>query len=208
MTNDDSPKSLYIMRKRPKQARSKATVDAILTAASQVLLETGYYRASTYKIADLAGVSTGSLYEYFPGKEAIFAEVRRREDKKLLALVMEQPVPTTVKELLRLHTSTNIQFVRSNLRLHAALINDVPQFAVTEEELPAYTDYFPWGVQFFHTHKEEIRQDLSADRLVEFIMRVVRSTIDSYVLNAPDQLNDPSIEKLIIDLIERFALRN
>ena len=60
-------------RKKPKQERSQATVDAILVATARVLCETGYDRASTNRIALAAGVSVGSLYQYFPSKEALVA---------------------------------------------------------------------------------------------------------------------------------------
>ncbi len=62
-------------KKTPKQARSKATVDAIIQASAQILLEKGYAGVSTNLAAERAGVSIGSVYEYFPGKEAIVAAV-------------------------------------------------------------------------------------------------------------------------------------
>ena len=62
-----SANALYSMRKRPKQARARSTVEAVLEAATQLLLRQGYDRSSTNQIAELAGVSIGSLYEYFPG---------------------------------------------------------------------------------------------------------------------------------------------
>src|SRR3546814_9174202 len=58
-------------RKLPRQERSKATVEAILIAATQVLIEDGYERATTARVAERAGVSVGSLYQYFPNKEAL-----------------------------------------------------------------------------------------------------------------------------------------
>ena len=182
------------------------TVEAIVSAAIQVLLANGYDKASTYKIAEIAGVSIGSLYEYFLGKEAIYAEVQRRNDRNLFDLVMAQPEPKSVKELIKLHASANVEFVRQNLALHAALINDVPQFAVGRDELPVYRDYLPWVTQFLTLHQEELRQDISITRLVDFSLRVSRSTIDNYVLNTPEMLNDPLIEELLIDVVERFLL--
>ena len=126
----DRSKSLYSLRKRPVQGRSKATVEAVLKAGAQLLLEIGYDKASTNKIAELAGVSVGSLYEYFPGKEAIFAEISRREDERHYRLLMANPVPSTPREMVRLHVSTYIKLIRTNLDLHAALIREVPQFAI------------------------------------------------------------------------------
>ena len=195
------------MRKTPKQARSQATVDAILAAAIQVLLANGYDKASTYKIADIAGVSIGSLYEYFPGKEAIYAEVQRKNDQMLFDLIMSQPEPGSIKELIRSHTAANLAFVRQNLELHTALINDVPQFALDQQEFRAYRDYLPLAIRFIELHQEEVRQDVSTSRIVEFAVRAIRSTIDNYVLYTPEQLNDPIVEEMLIDLAERLVLR-
>ena len=60
-------------RRRPRQARAQATVEAIVKATARVLVEEGYDRASTNRIAQAAGVSIGSLYQYFPSKEALVA---------------------------------------------------------------------------------------------------------------------------------------
>ena len=62
-------------RKTASQRRSQATVDALVEATARLLIEEGYDRASTNKIATLAGVSIGSLYQYFPSKEALVAAV-------------------------------------------------------------------------------------------------------------------------------------
>jgi AcrR family transcriptional regulator len=58
-------------RKPPIQKRSKATVDAILSAAAQVFEANGYSAGTTNRIAERAGVSVGTLYQYYPSKEAI-----------------------------------------------------------------------------------------------------------------------------------------
>lgn len=58
-------------RKKPVQRRAKVTVDAILTAAAQVFERYGYASGTTNRIAERAGVSVGTLYQYFPSKEAV-----------------------------------------------------------------------------------------------------------------------------------------
>ncbi len=65
-------------RKQPSQARSRATVNAILEAAARILTAADSRPFSTNTIADMAGVSIGTLYQYFPSKEAILAELGRR----------------------------------------------------------------------------------------------------------------------------------
>jgi AcrR family transcriptional regulator len=58
-------------RKAPRQKRAQATVKAILQATAQLLIELGYRKTSTNRIAERAGVSVGSLYQYFPNRESI-----------------------------------------------------------------------------------------------------------------------------------------
>ena len=62
-------------RKRPRQARAKATVDALLEATSQVLIDGGYDRLTTTRVAERAGVSVGTLYQYFADKTELVRSV-------------------------------------------------------------------------------------------------------------------------------------
>src|ERR1700691_69956 len=74
-------------RKKPRQQRSQATVECILDATARVLCTTGYDRASTNRIAMSAGVSVGSLYQYFPSKEALVAALVERHVAQMTSLV-------------------------------------------------------------------------------------------------------------------------
>jgi len=66
-------------RRQAKQERARETVEIILEAAARVLLDQGYARATPNRIAQKAGVSVGTLYEYFANKEAVFDALIRRE---------------------------------------------------------------------------------------------------------------------------------
>lgn len=65
-------------RKKPQQRRSRVTIDTIFEAAIQVLLANGLDGITTIQIAERAGVSVGSLYQYFPNKSALLAAVVKR----------------------------------------------------------------------------------------------------------------------------------
>jgi AcrR family transcriptional regulator len=65
-------------RKKPQQRRSRVTIDTIFEATIQVLLASGLDKVTTIQIADRAGVSIGTLYQYFPNKRALMAAVVKR----------------------------------------------------------------------------------------------------------------------------------
>jgi len=95
-------------RKRPQQARSRETFDAIVKAAARILTEHGYDGLSTNHIARTAGVSPGSLYQYFPNKESIIAAlldslVNRFAAvlQKRLAEVMNDPLEPAAHKMMR-----------------------------------------------------------------------------------------------------------
>lgn len=77
------------MRKSPTQARASQTVDAIVEAATQILQSDGEERLNTNRIAERAGVSIGSLYQYFADKEAIIEAIARRERNKIIASIVK-----------------------------------------------------------------------------------------------------------------------
>ena len=75
------------MRKQPQQPRARATIEAILQAAAHILGERGWEGLTTNRVAELAGVSIGSLYQYFPHKLALVEAVRRRHFDDVLAVL-------------------------------------------------------------------------------------------------------------------------
>jgi len=93
-------------RRQAKQARSQASVDAVIEAAAQVLLRSGYAAATTNRIAEVAGVSIGTLYQYFADKDAVFDALIEREleaaGSVLDAASIDpgQPLGATLRQLL------------------------------------------------------------------------------------------------------------
>jgi AcrR family transcriptional regulator len=75
------------MRKEPRQARSRATTDAMLDAAARILGDRGWTGLTTNAVAETAGVSIGSLYQYFPNKLALIEAVRRRHFDEVLVVL-------------------------------------------------------------------------------------------------------------------------
>lgn len=86
-------------RKVPRQRRSKATVEAILDACAEAVERLGYHRLTTHAVADRAGVSVGTLYQYFPNKDAVAGALAVRALERLLA-AMRQALAECVAQRL------------------------------------------------------------------------------------------------------------
>src|ERR1700751_1586856 len=96
-------------RKMPSQARARRTVDLILEASAQILANRGEEALTTNHIAERAGFSIGTLYQYFPNRDAILDALieRERESSKkrieiALARVERGDIAATVREIVRI----------------------------------------------------------------------------------------------------------
>ena len=198
--------SLYFLKKQPRQARAVATVDAILDAAAQLLIEAGWDACSTNRIAAHAGVSIGSLYEYFPGKDAVFAELRRRHGRKWYEALMREPRPTAPAEVIRYLVTNRVAFVLDNPTLYVALETQVPRSAVADLEAEVFADFKQASVAYFVAHEQELREFSDHAQLAEFLMRTVSATVHDYAVHAPEQLAQPGVTQGLIDMLERYLL--
>ncbi len=72
------------MKKKGKQQRSRETIGTVLEAATQVLIDHGYERATTNRIAERSGFSVGTLYQYFENKEDVYSELVRLELQRIV----------------------------------------------------------------------------------------------------------------------------
>ena len=208
MASSDAEKTPYRLRKVPKQARAKATVKAVLDAGARVLIEVGYAKASTNLIAETAGISIGSLYEYFPGKEAVFAELRRREGMKTYVQLVGEPRPTTPTTALRHLVTTYIARFRDDRELLVLLENEVPRFAIADVEQAVLDEYMPMSDAFLTNHASQLKPGNDIPFISEFLVRTVCSTIVDYAKYSPASLSNPELAEAMIELIGGWLLKD
>ena len=197
--------SAYLLRKHPRQRRSVATVTAILDAAARILTETGYATASTNRIAERAGVSIGSLYEYFPGKEAVYGELRRREAQKAFAEHMTGLRPG-LRDGIRHLVRARLRWMRRDPALYAALETEVPRHAIAEVESEIYEEFLAVSLAALDAQRDLLRPQVELRFLAEFLIHAVSATANAYGLRAPERLDDPQLEHALIEMVERFLL--
>lgn len=129
-------------RKQPKQARSEALVAAILEAAVQVLAKEGAARFTTIRVAEKAGVSVGSLYQYFPNKAAILFRLQsdewRQTSDLLQEILADRAVPPFERMRKLVHAFIQSECDEAAMRVAlndaAPLYRDAPEARAAQEE--------------------------------------------------------------------------
>lgn len=122
-------------RKNASQARSRATVEALIEATARILVRDGFDKASTNRIAETAGVSVGSLYQYFPSKEALVVAVIERHQRDLMAIVrdaLEEIADKPLVEGIRRLVMAAIDGHRKEPALHRVLAEQIPRTGILE----------------------------------------------------------------------------
>lgn len=184
------------------------TVDAILEAAARILVETGYATASTNRIAERAGVGIGSLYEYFPGKEAIFAELRRREMAKWYAKLLAGPGSASPEEVIRHIVATHVRYAAENPPLYAALEAEVPGTAVAELQTTIEGHFLTLSRAYLEDHRELLRPKAPIPFVAEFLARLVSSTVHGFAMHSPRELSGEHLVNELVDAVARYLLKD
>ena len=119
-----------IPRKSASQKRSRAMVETLLDATARVLTREGYDRASTNRIAAVAGVSVGSLYQYFPNKEALVAALVARHNRDILQLIrnaMKEVASSNLATAMRALVKAAVDAHLVDSALHRIFAEQVPR---------------------------------------------------------------------------------
>ena len=190
------------------QKRSRLTVEALVEATARVLTKEGYDRASTNKIAAIAGVSIGSLYQYFPSKEALVAAVIERHTQELSQVVRDTflkvascPVEIAVRELI----AAAIDAHRVDPRLHRVLDEEVPRTGQLENIDAVARNASALFRDYLEGRRGEI--DIANLDLAAFIsITTVEALTHSAVLHRPDILADEKASEFV-DEVTRLVLR-
>ncbi|WP_109523536.1 MULTISPECIES: TetR/AcrR family transcriptional regulator [Nocardia] len=127
-----APTDRFRPRKQPKQQRAAQTRRWILDAAAHVFSEHGYAAGTTNRIAERAGVSIGSLYQYFPNKDAILRALMEEHidaGGRILRERLAGGLPAGLDDILRLFIGATIDNHRADPGLHRVLFEEAPRSA-------------------------------------------------------------------------------
>jgi AcrR family transcriptional regulator len=188
-----------IPRKQASQARSRATVDALVEATARILVDQGFDQASTNRIAERAGVSVGSLYQYFPSKEALVLAVAERHNREIMQVVsgaLDELVSLPLESAVRRLVGVAVDGHRVAPKLHRVLTEEVPRTGTLGSLKNVNFD----AGRRFRAYLEEHRDEVAVDDLdlAAFICATsIESLTHNAVLHRPDLCSDDMSQRLI-----------
>lgn len=189
-------------RKRPTQARALATFDAVVEACARLLSEVGYAPLTTNAIAERAGVGIGSLYEYFPGKDAIVAVVAERLAERVMSQLeqhMERLVRERPDDELMLWLEAVCDTLIPERALIAVFMREVP-FAY---QLDVSRTMAPRLLAF--SQRACVAAGIELTRPAETLLMInnlVVTTLLQVVLETPDGVNPHTLLRQLADRVD------
>lgn len=190
-------------RRVPHQERARATVDALVSATAQVLLKEGYDACTTNRVARVAGVSIGSLYQYFPDKEALVMAVveqhltRLREglEARLLELGGAD-LPTAIEEMI----GAMLEVQRIQPRLHRVLLEQVPRIGALGRLHELHSQYEPLITGWLEAHAEQVSVE-SASTAAFVLIAAVEGVLTRTLLQRPAWLETGLLQRHLSRLV-------
>lgn len=186
--------------KAPRQARSKATVDAIVEATGQVFERGGYRRTTAAKVAERAGVSVGSLYQYFPDKEAMiraFFERRLGQDIELMQAVAVRAADASPVALLRIAVEEMVSLYRRDRALYVGVAEILPMAEQTPEVREGLERAVAMTLVHLRMHPE-LARGRDPELLAMLFVHSLRACLFKIIELMPEKLDDPQLAEMLI----------
>ncbi|MFD4836337.1 TetR/AcrR family transcriptional regulator [Achromobacter sp. NPDC058515] len=190
-------------RKSPRQLRSQHTVDTILQATARVLATHGYAGTNTNLIAETAGVSVGSLYQYFPNKNALIAALHNRHDNQMLDViddVLNSNPAATLQERVAAIVQAMLHAHMLEPALHRVLEREFPLFDLPHEHSLADQDIHRRMRHLLELHRAEIAQQ-DRDLATYVVLRIMESLVHAAALEPPAGFSTQQLEQAVVDAV-------
>lgn len=190
-----------IPRKTASQSRSRATVAALVEATARILVRDGFDRASTNRIAEEAGVGIGSLYQYFPGKEALVAAVIDRHNRDLMAVVrgaLTQAAGKPIAIGIGMLVAAAIDAHRIDPALHHVLAEQTPRAGGLEGVELFHREAYGLFRAYLEDHRDEL-SGLDLDLAAFVCVTSIEALTHTAVIHRPDMLADQAVGRLVAE---------
>ncbi len=193
-------------RKGPKQQRSKVTVSAILDATVRVLEQEGSDAATTSRIAEVAGVSVGTLYQYFANRDAILDALQDREfdrASEMMSRILAHGAYATDREVARAVIMALLELHGAAPTLHRLLVVEGLRVTPTER-VQAFDMRIIAVVRSFLTLANVRIRRKNLDAAAFVVYQAVRASMLACLLERPPGLDSETLVDEITDLVLRY----
>ena len=194
-------------RKNASQARSRATVDALIEATARILTKEGFEKASTNRIAEIAGVSVGSLYQYFPSKEALVAAVIDRHNEEIMATVraaLTEVADLPIEKAVRQLVTVAIEAHRINPKLHRVLAEQIPRTGQLADVEAFNREVHTLVRAYLESRRKEMRR-IDLDIATFICVSAIEAVAHNTVLNHAEMLSEKAV-KVLVDETTRMVV--
>lgn len=177
-------------RRQPKQWRARQTVEAVLDAVVRILKREGVGAVTTNRAAEVAGVSIGSVYQYFPDKQAIFLALHRRhidQVDRVIQTTLVEHASAPLDDLMRAMVEGMIEAHSSDPELHQLLTTKVPHRAGGTSDFAVRLHGAFRLALAARTH--ELKQGHDLDRLAFVVANLVDSLSHAALFRRPPRLS-------------------
>ena len=199
-------KPLQKPRKLPKQERSQATVSAILIATTRILTEEGYDKFNTNRVAELAGVSVGSLYQYFPNKAALLYALGEHHANEMAQLAqhhLEDLGDRSILEVLQQIIKAVLAAYAVNPKLYRILHQQVPRSEEMQKLDDARIEQMLHA--FLALHRDQLRPK-NLDITVFIISRTIKALLYDAIADRPNLLRNGELEQEIMRMFSSYLI--
>lgn len=182
-------------RRKPFQTRSKATVDTLIEAAARVFSTSGFEATTTNAIAEMAGVSVGSLYQYFPDKLALLDALHQRHIIGLwqhAGLACQKGTTMVWPEALRYFVAATFAYNQSAGPLFSLFQKQLPPRIPTGAQIDTAKVVYEVKLHnFLIAHQTNIRVDIN--RAAYMIPVIGKGVVTNALLSDPDAMRNVSL---------------
>ena len=197
---------LKLGRKDPKQGRSKETVEAIFGAVTHILNKDGVDHLTTNKIAEVAGVSVGSLYQYFKNKESIYEGILLRlvneNLTRLEKILNEAEGEVKIRDIIELIISTQFESFQKIDKVASILLEYAPKVLPVSHFKKVDDRMITFLMDQLKKHNVEIRPE-NQEAAFFICSQAVRSTVLMTFLSKKTEERE-AIMKELIDMLSTY----
>lgn len=178
-----------------------------MQAAAHILEEAGYDGFTTNHVARRAGVSIGSLYQYFPNKQSLIAALVERQQADAVAILgreLARTVDMPLRESARHLIAAMIELARLRPKLHRVLIEEVPRIGELAR-IGEWETQLTLLLRATLERERELLRKTNLDIMAFVLVQAVRSVTFGALWQRPDLLDDEQLVDELVELVVRYT---